>query len=269
MALENPHLTNVPSGGDRGGRRRAGRHERRRHLCYHRSAAHYRGGRGRFRLVVGRNRHRRRTRRGLDSRLDLARLFAHVYRRHRRRLRPQGRADHLHLVRFRRGIAPRHRFPLLRPEVRRDRLAGADHHVVHFPGRVPTLQPPHRQGHPTVCNRGYSGNGRSSAALHGGLAAITTRGEFLLALRPYPVGHRAQRRNRQLGRVEPHARFRVCREGSGGGCTEVHAVVRRVRAGALPNLDLRFGPAAAHAPSGQRVGERGYYSDVLLKEKQG
>src|SRR5215213_3977110 len=72
------------SAGDRGGRSgRAPRHDRRRYLRHHRPAACDRGSRSRFRLVAGGDRHRGRTGRGLDPRLDLARLLAHVHRRHR------------------------------------------------------------------------------------------------------------------------------------------------------------------------------------------
>ena len=68
-----------------------------------------------------------------------------------------------------RGFAAGHSFPLLRPEVRRDRLAGADRHIVHIPGCIPPLQPAHRQSYFTIRNGGYSGDGRFSAALRGGL----------------------------------------------------------------------------------------------------
>ena len=97
------------------------------------------------------------------------------------------------------------------------------------------------------------------------LAAVAARGGFLLSVRAHPVGHRDQRRDRYPRGIEPHARFRFRREGSDGGRAEVHAVVRRVRADALLNLDLRLGSAAAPAPSGQTIGERCADNEVLLK----
>jgi hypothetical protein len=53
---------------------------------------------------------------------------------------------------------------------------------------------------------------------------------------------------------------------SSGGGAKAHAVVRSVRADALPDLDLCFGAAAARSPSGPTIGEPGASSNVLLKE---
>jgi hypothetical protein len=70
------------------------------------------------------------------------------------------RAAHLRLVRFRRGFAPWRRLSLLRPEVRRHRVAGADRHVVHVLGSVPPLQPPHRHSCVKIRDGGHSVNRR-------------------------------------------------------------------------------------------------------------
>ena len=83
------------------------------------------------------------------------------------------------------------------------------------------------------------------------------RGGFPLPVCPHPVGHRDKCPDRHPGRAQPHARFCFHREVGGGGRAEVHAVVRGVRADALLDLDLRLGPAADRAPSGQAIGELG------------
>ena len=197
-------------------------------------------------------------------------FLPHVYRRYCRRFRLQDRPDHLRLVRLRRGVAPQYRLPLLRPEVRRDRLAGADRHVVHIPGGVPPLQPAHRQGHVTVCNRRYSGDGRFSPALHGGLAAVAAGGGFLLPVRPHTLGHRDQRRDR-------HPRGAL-------NLTLDFAFIEKAAAAGAPRFMQWYGAFGLMLSlswmyvsvlrllallRGQTIDERGADSDVLLKESKG
>jgi uncharacterized membrane protein YeaQ/YmgE (transglycosylase-associated protein family) len=76
-----------------------------------------------------------------------------------------------------------------------------------------------------------------------------------LSVRSHTVGHRDKRLDRHIGSAESDARFRLHREGSGGGRAEVHAMVRRLRADALADLDLRLRSAAHRATSIQRVGD--------------
>ena len=209
-----------------------------------------------FRLLAGRDRQRGRTTRGLDPRLDLARLLAHLHRRHRWRLRLQGRADHLRPVRLGRGLAAWHRFPLLRPAVRRDRLAGASRHALRIPCGLPPLQPAHRQGHLAIRDVGCSGDGRRSCCsivVAWLLSLLGVDLRFLYA--PTPLGIGISVLIVILGSAESDARFRLHREGSGGGRAEVHAVVRRLRADALADLDLRLRSAAHRATSIKRVGD--------------
>jgi hypothetical protein len=92
------------------------------------------------------------------------------------------------------------------------------------------------------------------AALRGSLAAVGGGGGSPLPVRPDTVGHRDKRPDRHRGGAQPHARFRLHREGSGGGSPEVHAVVRSFRADALADLDLRLRSAAHRPTSVQRIG---------------
>ena len=93
--------------------------------------------------------------------------------------------------------------------------------------------------------------------------------DFYFLYAPTPLGIAISVGIVILGGLNLTLDFGFYREDSGGGHAEAHAVVRRVRADAFPNLDLCFGSAAARPPSGQTIGERGADSDVLLKESQG
>ena len=86
--------------------------------------------------------------------------------------------------------------------------------------------PAHRQGHLAIRDVGCSGDGGVRAALSGGLAAVASRGGSPLSVRSHTVGNRDKRLDRHIGGAESDARFRLHREGSGGGRAEVHAVVR-------------------------------------------
>jgi hypothetical protein len=93
------------------------------------------------------------------------------------------------------------------------------------------------------------------AALSGGLAALFGRGGSALPVRSHAAWDRDKRPDRRIGRAEPHARFRLHREGGGGGGAEVHAVVRGLRTDALSDLDLRLRSATHRVGSIQRVGD--------------
>jgi hypothetical protein len=88
--------------------------------------------------------------------------------------------------------------------------------------------------------------GREEALIPFGCGSPSCSRSSFQSRAPSPTGPR-----RPLHLVRSHARFRFHREGGDGGHAKVHAVVPRVRADALPDLDQCFTPATGRAPSGR------------------